>query len=63
MTFGLLSACALLSYGFLAKRSQKWISTEKHTLWLNRLFGSMFIALGVGLLQLQHKNQSTKAST
>ncbi len=56
ITFSLLSTCALLSYGFLAGRSKQWFNTEKRASLFNRLFGGLFIALGVGLLQLEHKN-------
>ena len=58
-TFGFLSACALMAYGMLANRAKTWLSTEKRAQWFNRVFGGLFIGLGLGLLQLSHKNQAT----
>lgn len=55
-TFSFCSTCALIGYGFLAYRSKKWFSIEKRTSLFNRIFGGVFIALGIGLLQLNHKN-------
>ena len=56
ITFSLLSTCALLSYGFLASRSKQWFNVEKRVSLFNKLFGGLFIALGVGLLQLKRSS-------
>ncbi|HFC91354.1 MAG TPA: LysE family translocator [Leucothrix mucor] len=55
-TFTFLSAIALMSYGFLAHRSKQWFSKRNFTSLFNRVFGGLFIAMGIGLLQLNHKN-------
>ncbi|MCK5810449.1 MAG: LysE family translocator [Cocleimonas sp.] len=54
-TFTLLSMISLMSYAVLAQRSQQWFSTEHRTAWFNRIFGGLFMALGIGLLQLGNK--------
>ncbi len=56
VTFAFLSAMALMSYGFLANHSKQWFSTSNRTSLFNRIFGGLFIAMGIGLLQLNHKN-------
>ncbi len=55
-TFTFLSAMALMGYGFLAQRSKQWFSKRNFTSLFNRVFGGLFIAMGIGLLQLNHKN-------
>lgn len=50
-TFSCLSASALISYGLLAQHSKKWFSNRGYTTYLNKLFGGIFIMLGIGLLQ------------
>ncbi|RTZ64095.1 MAG: LysE family translocator [Aquificaceae bacterium] len=55
-TFTVLSACALIAYGVLAHRAKKWLSTTKRMQWFNRIFGGLFITLGLGLSQLNHKS-------
>ncbi|HIO92628.1 MAG TPA: LysE family translocator [Leucothrix mucor] len=55
-TFAVLSACALIAYGFIAHRAKKWLSTKKRATWFNRIFGGLFVMLGIGLFQLNQKN-------
>jgi threonine/homoserine/homoserine lactone efflux protein len=40
----------------LSYRSKQWFSAANRTSLFNRVFGGIFIAMGVGLLQLNHKN-------
>jgi RhtB (resistance to homoserine/threonine) family protein len=54
-TFALLSMISLMSYAVLAQRSQQWFSTDNHTTLFNRVFGGLFMTLGMGLLQLGNK--------
>ncbi len=54
-TFSFLSTCALLAYGVIAYRAKKWFSTKKRVRWFNRLFGGLFIILGIGLSQINHR--------
>lgn len=54
-TFSFSSTCALIGYGLLADHSKQWFSTEKRMSLFNRIFGGLFVALGLGLLQLNHK--------
>ena len=54
-TFAFLSACALIAYGVIAHRAKKWLSTKKRVRWFNRVFGGLFITLGIGLSQLNQK--------
>ncbi|MCK5919244.1 MAG: LysE family translocator [Cocleimonas sp.] len=55
-TFAFLSATALMGYGFLANRSKQWFSAGNRTLLFNRIFGGLFITLGIGLLQWNERN-------
>lgn len=57
-TFLSLSAIALISYGLIAHKAKQWLSTERRTKWFNRIFGGLFIALGILLLQFNNKQQA-----
>ena len=52
-TFMAISFVALTSYGLLAKKTKKWLSTGQRARWFNRTLGSLFVLIGVGLLQLK----------
>ena len=52
-TFMAISFVALTTYGLLAKKTNKWLSTGQRAKWLNRTLGSLFVLIGVGLLQLK----------
>lgn len=52
-TFMMCSFCSLMSYAFLAYSISKWLAMNRHALWLNRFFGTVFILLGIGLFQLE----------
>jgi len=55
MTFSFMaiSFIALVSYGLLAKKAKKWLSTSQRAKWFNRTLGSLFVMIGIGLLQLK----------
>jgi len=52
-TFMSISFMALVSYGALAKKAKRWLSTGQRAKWFNRTLGSLFVMIGVGLLQLR----------
>jgi len=52
-TFMSLSFISLVSYGVLAKKAKRWLSTNQRAKWFNRTLGSLFVMIGVGLLQLR----------
>lgn len=52
-TFMSMSFLVLSSYGLLAYKAKKWFSTNKRTIWFNRSIGSLFVLLGMALLQLK----------
>ena len=52
-TFMSISFVALVSYGALAKKAKRWLSTGQRAKWFNRTLGSLFVMIGVGLLQLR----------
>ena len=52
-TFMAISFVALTTYGLLAKKTKKWLSTGQRAKWFNRTLGSLFVLIGVGLLQLK----------
>jgi len=53
LSFMVLSLLTLLAYGFLACRARRWFSTNKRVKWFNRAIGSLFVFIGVGLLQFK----------
>ena len=52
-TFMVISFVALTTYGLLAKKTKKWLSTGQRAKWFNRTLGSLFVLIGVGLSQLK----------
>ncbi len=52
-TFMSISFVSLVGYGALAKKAKRWLSTEQRAKWFNRTLGSLFVMIGVGLLQLR----------
>ena len=54
--FLFISFFSLVSYAYLAKKSKKWLSNDNRLTWFNRITGGMFIALGVGVLQMKNSN-------
>ncbi len=52
-TFMSISFVTLVSYGALAKKAKRWLSTGQRAKWFNRTLGSLFVIIGVGLLQLK----------
>ncbi len=53
LTFMMLSFLALISYGKLANQAKFWFSTNKRVKWFNRTMGSLFVMIGLGLLQFK----------
>jgi threonine/homoserine/homoserine lactone efflux protein len=52
-TFMAISFISLVSYGVLATKAKRWLSTGQRAKWFNRTLGSLFVLIGVGLLQLK----------
>ncbi len=52
-TFMAMSFITLMSYGLLANRAKRWFASGNRTRWFNRALGSVFVAIGVGVLQLK----------
>lgn len=50
-----ISFSSLCTYGFTAKKSKTWLTGHNRMLWFHRMTGGVFIALGVGLLQLSSR--------
>ena len=54
LTFMTISFCSLMMYGLLARSTRSWFSSGNHAQWFNRVSGSLFIVLGIGLLRLKN---------
>jgi len=52
-TFMVLSFGSLMTYALLAQTTRKWFSTQKNAQWFNRISGSIFMLLGIGLMRLK----------
>ncbi len=52
-TFMAMSFICLMSYGFLASRVKGWFAVGDRTSWFNRVLGSVFIAIGAGVMTLK----------
>lgn len=52
-TFMIISFVSLVGYGVLAVRAKHWLSTGQRAKWFNRILGGLFVAIGLGLLQLK----------
>ncbi len=52
-TFMIMSFSILVTYGLLAFKAKRWFSTKRRTQWFNRVLGSLFVFIGVALLQLR----------
>ncbi len=53
LTFMAMSFFALMTYGLLASKAKRWFAKGERTKWFNRVLGSVFISIGVGVLQLK----------
>lgn len=53
LTFMCLSFIALSSYGLLAAKAKRWLSTQYRVKWFNRTIGGLFVLIGLGLLQFK----------
>lgn len=51
--FMLFSFFALCSYGMVSKVARGWLSNQARMAWFHRISGGVFIAMGIGLLQLK----------
>jgi len=47
------SFMVLMSYGLLAHSARAWLACGHRATWFNRLSGSIFLVLGVGMLRLK----------
>ncbi len=52
-TFMAMSFICLMSYGLLASKAKQWFSMGERTKWFNRTLGSVFVIIGMGVLQLR----------
>lgn len=53
ITFMAMSFFTLMTYGLLASKAKNWFSKGERTKWFNRVLGSIFISIGVGVLSLK----------
>jgi len=53
LTLMAMSFLALMTYGLLASKAKRWFAQGERTKWFNRILGSVFISIGVGVLQLK----------
>ena len=56
-TFMLLSFSTLMSFAYFAKYFKFWFSNKKRAILFNRISGSIFVMLGLGLLRVENKTQ------
>jgi homoserine/homoserine lactone efflux protein len=54
-TFMVFSFCSLMSYAAAARTTRHWFRSQRNVTIFNRSCGSMFIALGSGLLTVQRR--------
>ncbi len=52
-TFMAMSFICLMSYGLLANKAKNWFAHGNRATWFNRTLGSVFIAIGAGVLTLK----------
>ena len=52
-TFMAISFVSLVGYGLLATKAKHWFSTGQKAKWFNRTLGSLFVLIGIGLLQIK----------
>ena len=52
-TFMIISFVSLVGYGLLATKAKLWLSAGQRAKWFNRTLGSLFVIIGIGLLQLK----------
>jgi threonine/homoserine/homoserine lactone efflux protein len=52
-TFMCFSFLILMGYGLLANAARAWFADPGRSAWFNRVTGSLFLALGVGMLRLK----------
>jgi threonine/homoserine/homoserine lactone efflux protein len=52
-TFMSFSFVVLMSYGLLAHTARTWLACGHRATWFNRVSGSIFLVLGVGMLRIK----------
>ncbi|HIP29853.1 MAG TPA: LysE family translocator [Sulfurospirillum arcachonense] len=57
LTFMFFSFATLMSFAYFAKYFKFWFSNEKRARIFNRISGSIFVMLGLGLLRVENKTQ------
>ncbi len=53
ITFMAMSFFTLMTYGLLASKAKRWFAKGERTKWFNRVLGSVFVSIGIGVLQLK----------
>lgn len=53
-TFMFMSFFILLGYGYLSKNAKRYLNDRYKMAWFHRVTGGIFIAMGVGLLQVKN---------
>lgn len=56
-TFMIISFSSLMSYAYFAKYFKFWLSHDKRARAFNRISGSVFVMMGLGLLRVKNKIQ------
>lgn len=56
-TFMIMSFMSLISYAYFARYFKFYFSNGKRVAWFNRISGSIFVMLGLGLLSIENKTQ------
>lgn len=52
-TFMGFSFLSLMVYGLLAHAARDWFAVDRRAAWFNRVSGSVFLVLGIGMLRLK----------
>jgi threonine/homoserine/homoserine lactone efflux protein len=52
-TFMTFSFLTLMSYGLVAHTARTWFADPRRSTWFNRLSGTVFLTLGIGMLRLK----------
>lgn len=56
-TFMTMSFLSLTGYAYFARYFKFWFSNARRVKWFNRISGSIFVLLGLGLLKIENKIQ------
>jgi homoserine/homoserine lactone efflux protein len=53
-TFMAISFSSLMAYGFSARFVKKWMLVRRRYIWFNKIFGSIFMFFGMGMLAMRN---------